>query len=90
VVAVVEAMSQVVLQLMELAGTAWLMKSTLQPFTPQFELFNVSFSKAFQDRGRIPASALGLLVVLLIVIASASITQYLSPPQVWWIYCLQM
>ncbi|CAK9880830.1 unnamed protein product [Sphagnum jensenii] len=76
------AMSQVVLQLMELAGTAWLMKSTLQPFKPQFELLNVSFSKAFQDRGWIPASALGLLVVLLIVMASASITQYLSPPQV--------
>jgi hypothetical protein len=50
---------------MELAGTAWLIKSTLQPFKPQFELFNVSFSKAFQDRGWIPASALGLLVVLL-------------------------
>jgi hypothetical protein len=57
---------------MELAGTTWLIKSTLQPFKPQFELFNVSFSKAFQDRGWIPASALGLLVVLLIVIASAT------------------
>jgi len=77
-----QAMSRVVLQLMELAGTAWLIKSTLHPFKPQFELFNVSFSNAFQDRGWIPASALGLLVVPLIVIASASITQYLSPSQV--------
>lgn len=69
-----QAMSLVFVQLLELAGTMWLIQSTLQPFGPLPDCFNFRFIEVWRNRGWLPASATGLLVLLVAVAATASVT----------------
>ncbi|KAG0618656.1 hypothetical protein M758_4G082100 [Ceratodon purpureus] len=77
-----QAVSLVFVQLLELAGTMWLIKSTLQPFGPLPDCFNFRFDEVWRNRGWLPASASGLLVLLVAVAATASVTQDVSSSEI--------
>lgn len=71
------------MQLLELGGTFWLIKSTLAPYgdeVPGFASFKCN--KIWKDRGWLPASAVGLLLLVLGVGATASLTQDVSSSEV--------
>jgi hypothetical protein len=78
----VQAFSLVFVQLVELAGTMWLIQSTLQPFGPLPDCFNFRFGEVWRDRGWLPASAAGLLALLVAVAATAGVTQGVSSSEV--------
>lgn len=77
-----QAFSLVFVQLVELAGTMWLIRSTLQPFGPLPDCLNFRFDEVWRDRGWLPASAAGLLALLVAVAATAGVTQGVSPSEI--------
>jgi len=77
-----QAVSVVFIQLLELAGTIWLIQSTLQPFGPLPDCFNFRFTEVWRNRGWLPASATGMLVLLVAVAVTASLTQDVSYSEV--------
>ena len=77
-----QAMSLVFVQLLELAGTMWLIQSTLQPFGPLPNCFNFRFNEVWMNRGWFPATATCLPVLLVAVAAIASATHDVSSSEV--------
>lgn len=77
-----QAVSLVFVQLLELTGTVWLINSTIQPFGPVPTSLNFRFNEVWREKGWLPASATGLLVLLVAVAAMASVTQGVSTTEV--------
>lgn len=78
-----QAVSVVVVQLFELAGTMWLIQSTLKPFEPLPDCLNFRFTEVWRNRGWLPASTAGVLVLLVaLAAATASLTLDASSSEV--------